>query len=144
MQTIKIIAVGKLKENYLNDAEKEYLKRLSRFCEPEIIEVSDFPDQANSLKREAKLILPKLSGEVYPLCIEGSPVSSEKFLEFFKDKPLVTFVIGGSNGLDREIKTKGRPLSLSKLTFPHQITRILLLEQIYRGFKIMNNEKYHK
>ena len=139
MQRIKIIVVGKVKEKFLRDALDEYKKRLSRYCRLEIIEVSD-----DNMKDEAMRILPKLYGKVFPLCIEGESVDSEGFAKLFKDETEVTFVIGGSDGLADEVKKTGHGVSFSKMTFPHQLMRVILLEQIYRGFRILNGEPYHK
>ena len=144
MQKINIVCVGRIKDTYICDAIDEYTKRLKRFCELKIIEVQDYPDTVDSIKKESALIIPKLSGTVYPMCIEGEQHTSEDFSRLFKDKSEVTFIIGGSNGLSNDIKDRGRMVSVSKMTFPHGLFRVILLEQIYRGFKITNNEKYHK
>lgn len=144
MRSIRIVCVGKIKEKYFTDAIAEYTKRLSRFCKLEIIEVKDFPDDQNPLEKEAELILPKLKGAVIPLCIEGKEKNSEQVAQLLEGESAVTFVIGGSSGLHPDIKSKGAPLSFSRMTFPHQMMRLILVEQIYRGFKIINNESYHK
>lgn len=157
---ITIIAVGKLKEDYLKRACQEYEKRLSRFCKIKIIEIpdesmSDNPSQSEKdivLKKEGEKILSHIKGNdiLVSLCVEGKQKSSEEFADFFKTESLYgasdfTFVIGGSLGLIQEIKEKSRlKLSFSKMTFPHQLMRVVLLEQIYRAFKINNNESYHK
>ncbi|MBR0277672.1 MAG: 23S rRNA (pseudouridine(1915)-N(3))-methyltransferase RlmH [Clostridia bacterium] len=150
MLTIEIIAVGKIKEKYLSDTIAEYSKRLGRYCNFKITQVLDFPDDENEIKREADLILPKISGVCVPLCVEGKQLSSEDFAKLISSFAIsgtshICFVIGGSNGLDNRIKDMGNfKLSFSKMTFPHQIMRVILSEQIYRAFKIINNEKYHK
>ena len=133
MQKIKIVAVGRIKEKFLRDALAEYEKRLSRYCKLEIIEVE-----------EGSSILPKLAGKIFPLCIEGEMFDSMDFSKLFQDETEVTFVIGGSEGLDNEVKQKGRGVSFSHMTFPHQLMRVILLEQVYRGFRIINGEPYHK
>lgn len=150
MITIEIIAVGKIKEKFYKDAIEEYKKRLSRFCRFVITEIPDFPDTDDSITKEAQLILPKIKGTSIPLCIEGKQLDSVQLAEFIKDEALsgcshITFVIGGSNGLHNDIKNAGKlKLSFSKMTFPHQLMRVILAEQIYRAFKIINNENYHK
>lgn len=151
--------LGSLKEKYLKEACKEYEKRLSRYCNLEIIEIepvriSDKPSQTeieNALKKEAELINKKIpqNTKVITLCVEGKPLSSEGFakeinLQTSMGKGLC-FIIGSSYGLDGEIKTKSdMRLSLSEMTFPHQLFRVMLLEQIYRAFKINEGSTYHK
>lgn len=143
---IKIICVGKIKEAFYRDAISEYLKRLSKYHKVEIVEVMD-----SNVKQEKELILKKIDKKDYlvTLEIEGKQVSSLEFAKLI-DKtliihPNITFIIGGSDGLDDEIKGMAHyKLSFSKMTFPHQLFRVILLEQIYRCFKILNNESYHK
>ena len=143
---IKIICVGKIKESFYRDAILEYLKRLSKYHKVEIVEVMD-----SNMKQEKELILKKIDSKDYivTLEIEGKQVSSLEFADMI-DKTLmnygnITFIIGGSDGLDEEIKKLSNyKLSFSKMTFPHQMFRVVLLEQIYRGFKIIHNESYHK
>ncbi len=150
MMTVEIIAVGKIKEKFYIDALAEYSKRLGRYCNFKITQVSDFPDDPLEAKREAELILPKIKGMCVPLCVEGKQMSSEKFADFIKRCSVegnshICFIIGGSNGLDESVKQKGKlMLSFSEMTFPHQLMRVVLAEQIYRAFKIINNETYHK
>jgi 23S rRNA (pseudouridine1915-N3)-methyltransferase len=150
---IKIICVGKLKEKYLKDAVEEYLKRLSKYTKVNIIELNDInnTDINNILKKEqeeiSKYIDPK--DYVITLEIEGIQISSTEFAkkvdDIFLNYSNITFIIGGSYGLSSEIKNRSNyKLSFSKLTFPHQLFRVMLLEQIYRVFKINNNEEYHK
>ena len=158
---IQIVAVGKIKEKFFADAIAEYVKRLSRFCKLRIIEVEDEknPEEqteariAQVLRRERDRIKPHLknikNANVVALDINGSRMSSEKFADLikrhFESDGTLSFVIGGSLGLDREIlETSNLRLSLSDMTFPHQMARIMLTEQIYRSFKIIGNEKYHK
>lgn len=150
MLTIQIIAVGKIKEKFYKDAIDEYKKRLSRFCKFVITEIPDFPDNDDSITKEAQLILPKIKGTCIPLCIEGKQLDSIGLAQFIKDEAVsgcshISFIIGGSNGLHDDIKKAGKlKLSFSKMTFPHQLMRVILTEQIYRAFKIINNENYHK
>lgn len=150
---IKIICVGKIKEKYLNDATNEYLKRLSKYTKVNIIEVMDVDNSSIDvilLKEKEKIekyIDPK--DYVITLEIEGNMISSEEFAkkidEIFINYSNITFIIGGSYGLHKDIKYRSNyKLSFSKLTFPHQLFRVNLLEQIYRAYKINNNETYHK
>ena len=157
---IKIVCVGKLKEKYLKDAIDEYTKRLSRFCIAQITELSDekIPDNP-SLAEEEKVIESEgekilkcisTSDYVISLCVEGKALSSEEFAQKLSDialsgKSTICFVIGGSLGLSQRVKARSDfRLSFSKMTFPHQLMRVFLTEQIYRAFKINSNEKYHK
>ena len=155
---INIIAVGKIKEQYLKDAISEYTKRLSKFCELSIIEVNESvaknETDANIIKsknEEGEQILSKIKNEyVVVLDIDGKEYSTLEFCQELKEVKLsgvstISFVIGGSYGLADEVKKRADlKLSFSKLTFPHQLFRVILLEQIYRSFKIENNEPYHK
>ena len=150
---IKIICVGKLKEKYFVDAIDEYKKRISKYTKLEIIEVNDsnIDDGALALKKEKDLILKNINDKdfVITLEIEGKEFSSVEFASFldntFINNSNIVFIIGGSYGLSEEIKQRSNyKLSFSKLTFPHQLFRVMLLEQIYRCYKINNNEKYHK
>lgn len=150
---IKIICVGKIKENYLVEAINDYLKRLSKYIKVQIIEVNNInlPDKNLVLKKEKELILKNIDSKDYiiTLEIEGNNLSSielsKKIEEIFIHNFNITFIIGGSYGLDKEIsEISNYKLSFSKLTFPHQLFRVVLLEQLYRSFKISNNEKYHK
>lgn len=143
---IKIICVGKLKEKYLKDAIKEYQKRINKYHKLEIIELPD-----SNIITEKELILKQISKKDYiiTLEIEGNEITSielaNKIEKIFITNPNITFIIGGSYGIDNEIKKLSNyKLSFSKLTFPHQLFRVMLLEQIYRSFKIINNETYHK
>lgn len=147
---IKIITVGKIKEKYFIDAIEEYKKRISKYSKLEIIELSDLNyDKEKTLFEEGKNILSKISEKdfVITMEIEGKKMDSIE-LSSFIDKNIsrnITFVIGGSYGLSKEVKERSDyKLSFSDLTFPHQLFRIILLEQIYRSFRIINNESYHK
>ena len=148
--TIEVIAVGKIKEKYLKDAIDEYSKRLGRFCNLKITQVQDFADSPTSFTKEAALIMPKINGVCVPLCVEGKQLSSTEFADFIKKTAIngdshISFIIGGSTGLDECVKSRANlKMSFSKMTFPHQLMRVILLEQIYRAFKIIGNESYHK
>ncbi len=150
---IKIITVGSIKEKYLKDAIEEYTKRLSKYTNLEVIEVKDegLVEKQKTLILEEEKILKHINDRDYiiTLEIEGKELSSLEFAEKLDKITLessnITFVIGGSYGLSQNIKDKAKlHLSFSKMTFPHQLFRVLLLEQIYRAFKINNNESYHK
>lgn len=147
---IKIICVGKLKEKYLIEATKEYKKRLSKYTKLEIIELPDYNyDQVKTKIEEGKNILSKISEKDYVVTLEINGKELDSIcLSSFIDSNIsknITFIIGGSNGLSDDVLNRTNySLSFSKLTFPHQLFRVLLLEQIYRSFKIMNNESYHK
>lgn len=146
---IKIICVGKIKEKYLRDAICEYEKRLSKYTKMDIIEV---PDQVNNvLEKEKDLIMKHINPKDYiiTLEIEGQNITSlelaKKLDKIYITNSNITFIIGGSYGLHNDIKKLSNyALSFSKMTFPHQLFRVLLLEQIYRCFKINKNESYHK
>lgn len=150
---IKIICLGSLKEKYLQDAVKEYEKRLSKYTKLEIIELKDKKDEniKDALKDEKDRILKSLKEKdnIVILDIQGKEYTSEEFSAFVNKELVsnsnITFIIGSSNGLDEEIKKlSNKKISFSKLTFPHQLFRVILLEQIYRSFKILSNESYHK
>ena len=157
---ITLITVGKIKEKYLDAAIGEYAKRLSRYCRLEIIQTPDekTPDGASEAQecqirdREGERILSHIRDGAYviALSIGGKALSSEEFSEYIenlglKGKSHIQFVIGGSLGLSEAVlKRADFQLSFSRMTFPHQLMRVILLEQIYRGFRIMNGEPYHK
>ncbi len=156
---INIISVGKIKEKYFTAAIDEYAKRLSRFVKLNITEVPDekIPDNASEKEmemikeKEGAKILAKLSAHsfVVTLCIEGKELSSEELAKKVADISMqtsnITFIIGGSLGLADTVKSKSDlRLSFGRMTLPHQLMRVVLLEQIYRAFKINNNESYHK
>lgn len=150
---IKIICVGKIKEKYLVSAIEEYSKRLSKYTKIEIIELPDYDINNKDvvLEKEKENILKHINNKDYiiTLEIEGSELSSEEFAKkidkIFITNPNITFIIGGSYGLHNQIKNMSDfKLSFSKFTFPHQLFRVILLEQIYRVYKINNNESYHK
>lgn len=150
---IKIITVGKLKERYLVDACEEYLKRIKKYTNIELIEIPDsnIDNEKIALEKERELIEKQIGPKDYiiSLVIEGNNLTSlelaEKIDKTFITNSTITFIIGGSYGIDESIKEKSNyQLSFSKMTFPHQLFRVLLLEQIFRSYKILNNEKYHK
>lgn len=144
---IKIICIGKIKEKYLTDGINDYLKRLTKYHKVELIELKD-----SDIKKEKEEILKVLNEDSYiiSLAIEGKEYKTTELSEKIDNlltngKSNITFIIGGSNGIDEEIKNiSNELLSFSKLTFPHGLFRLILLEQIYRIFKIQNNETYHK
>lgn len=160
MLNVTILAVGKIKEKFLSDAIDEYSKRLGRYCRLEIIMVKDDPTPDNPtdkerdivLKREGERLIEKIPKGAYiiPLCIEGKQKSSEEFAKIMSDIPSggkseVVFIIGGSMGLWDRIKDMADiKLSFSKMTFPHQLMCVILLEQLYRAFNISGGGKYHK
>ena len=157
---ITVITVGKIKEKYLRDAVAEYVKRLSRYCKLEISEVADekTPDQASETveeqirDKEGERILKYIRDDMYVITLEigGKMVSSEELADKInmlgiRGQSSVAFVIGGSIGLGREVlKRSDYALSFSKMTFPHQLMRVILLEQVYRSYRIINGEPYHK
>ena len=150
---IKIITVGYLKEQYLKDAIAEYLKRLRKYTNIEIVEVKDegLVEKEKALKLEEEKILKYIQDkdDIITLEIEGKELDSVEFANKLDKIQLeysnITFVIGGSYGLSNILKEKANyHLSFSRLTFPHQLFRVLLLEQLYRSYKINNNESYHK
>ena len=159
MIKVTLIALGKLKESYLREAVSEYSKRLSRYCDLDVIELEpiklpDTPSRAQidaALSKEAELILKKISKncDVYPLCVEGKQFSSEDFAERIEELSQqgrgIVLIIGSSYGLSEQVKAIAKTrLSLSKMTFPHQLFRVMLLEQVYRAFKINEGSTYHK
>ncbi len=160
MLNITVIAVGRIKEKYFTGAIEEYTKRLGRYCNLKIIEVKDEPTPDNPSDRERDMVLeregariaeklPK-NGYTVALCIEGREYDSVEFSQFVERAATdgvsnITFIIGGSMGISEEIKRKSNyKISFSRMTFPHQLMRVILLEQTYRAFNISNGGKYHK
>ncbi len=150
---IKIICLGKIKENYLIKGIEEYKKRIAKYHNIEIYELQDegIKDKINAQRKEKERILKILDKKDYLITLEidGQEISSldfaKKIDQIFISYSNITFIIGGSYGLDDEIKKISNfSLSFSKMTFPHQLFRLILLEQIYRAFKINHNEEYHK
>ena len=160
MQKITVVAAGRIKEQFFARAIDEYSKRLSRYCRLEIVEVADekTPDEASPheeeliKRKEGVRLLKSIPDNAFcvALAIEGSAFSSEELADFIGKKALegtshICFVIGGSLGLSGEVmKRADLALSFSKMTFPHQLMRVILLEQIYRAYRILNHEPYHK
>lgn len=157
---ITVITVGKLKEKYLKDAIAEYSKRLSKYCKLEIVEVADEKTTENASEvmekavrsKEAERILKYVKEDAFVITLEiaGKQLTSEEFAEKIEQLGVrgishIFFIIGGSIGLGEEVLAKSDyALSFSKMTFPHQLMRVILLEQIYRSYRIINGEPYHK
>lgn len=160
MQNVNLIVVGRIKEKYFDAAVAEYVKRLGRYCRLTITEIKDEPIPENPSDREIELVLEKEAERIeakipknaylVPLCIEGKQIDSQGLADMIGStatdgKGELTFIIGGSLGICERIKQRaGFKLSFSKMTFPHQLMRVVLLEQIYRAFNINNGGKYHK
>lgn len=145
MIKVNIVCIGKIKEDYLRAACAEYLKRLSRFARVEIKELAE----GKSLKEEATAVMRAATGYKIALCVEGEKTSSEALAKNLKSLcdagREITFIIGSSCGLDEEVKKAADcRTSFSDLTFPHQLMRVILLEQIYRAFMINSGSEYHK
>ena len=157
---ITLITVGKIKEKYLRDAIAEYTKRLSKYCKLEIIEVADekTPDNASETveeqirNKEGERILKNVKDDAYVITLEilGKQLTSEQLADKIDTLGIqgtshIVFIIGGSSGLGQDVlKRSNYSLSFSKMTFPHQLMRVILLEQIYRSYRIINGEPYHK
>lgn len=157
---ITILCVGKIKEKFYTDAIAEYAKRLSKYCNFEIVEVADekTPDKASAAledqikEKEAKRLLAKIREDAFVCTLEiaGKKLSSEKFADWLEKaavsgKSNIVFIIGGSLGLHKSVLTRSdMGLSFSDMTFPHQLMRVILSEQIYRAYRIINGEPYHK
>lgn len=158
MFSVTILAVGKLKEPWLREGLAEYQKRLSAYCDFSVIEIPEYrlPDQPSpaqikrGLEEEGKAMLEKAGKTpLAALCIEGKPLSSPDFARFLGERQQAAgelcFAIGGSFGLSDEVKQRAAArLSVSPMTFPHQLFRVMLAEQLYRGFSILSGGKYHK
>ena len=159
MLTINIVCIGKLKEKFFKDAVDEYSKRLSRYCKLNIIELPDekIPDKINDSiihdikQKECNNIITHIKKDSYIIALDlsGKEFTSENFSKKIENLSMttsnITFVIGGSLGLNEDIlKISNEKICFSKMTFPHQLIRIFLLEQVFRGFKISNNETYHR
>jgi len=158
MLDIQLICVGKLKERYYIEAADEYIKRLGAYCRISVVEVAETPlgknpsdaEIAAALDQEYRRMKLPARSAVIALCIEGEKVDSRKFSEKIADfasrgMSQLTFIIGGSNGLSAELKRRADlRLSMSDMTFPHHLARVMLLEQLYRAFTILQGGKYHK
>ncbi len=160
MLKVNVICVGKLKEKYLKDAVNEYSKRLGTFCKFSVVEVEEEKESSSPsdseiskiLSVEGKRILSYIDKNdlVVAMCIEGKQMPSEKFADYISSSAVdgiskIDFVIGGSRGLSDEVKNRAKlRMSMSEMTFPHQLARVMLCEQIYRAFSIAGGTKYHK
>lgn len=159
MLTINILCIGKIKENFSKDAIKEYSKRLSKYCKLNIIELPDekIPDKINPniaeiiKEKESNNIIQHMPKDTYIICLDlkGKEYSSEEFSYKIENLSIqtsnITFIIGGSLGIHQKLlNICNEKICFSKMTFPHQLIRIFLLEQIFRGFKISNGETYHR
>lgn len=160
MLSVKVICVGKLGEKFWKQAVQEYEKRLSSFCKLEVLELPEFSlpqspsrgEISSALEKETKAICAKIPAGAFTcvLCIEGTPYASEEFANKLKDIMTqgiskVCFIIGGSFGLSESLKSSAQlRLSMSLMTFPHHFARVMLLEQLYRAFHIIQGGKYHK
>lgn len=159
MLTINIVCIGKIKEKFFKDAIDEYSKRLSKYCKLNIVELTDekIPEKINTniendiKSKECTNMINHIKKDSYIICLDlnGKEFSSEQFSKKIEDISMessqITFVIGGSLGLNQEILSlANQKICFSKMTFPHQLIRVFLLEQIFRGFKISNGETYHK
>lgn len=158
MLTINIVCIGKIKEKFFKDAIDEYSKRLSKYCKLNIVELPDekIPEKINTniendiKSKECTNMINHIKKDSYIICLDlnGKEFSSEQFSKKIEDISMessqITFVIGGSLGLNQEILSlANQKICFSKMTFPHQLIRVFLLEQIFRAFKILSNEKYH-
>ncbi len=152
MINITVVAVGNLKEKFSKDAQNEYLKRLSAFCKVKIIETKEFNELKNIeliKEKEGEEILKHLSGYPILLDVKGEEITSEDLAKDIEKLSLtnssITFIIGGSYGVSEKVRENCKQkLSFSKMTFPHNLFRIMLLEQLYRAFTILNGKSYHK
>lgn len=160
MMSVHLICVGKLKEEYLRAGCNEYIKRLNAFCKLTVTEIAEEKSSANPSQKEIDIIMEKegqriiekfpSSAFVIPMCIEGKQINSAAFAEKISRIAIdgtstIVFVIGGSFGLSDEVKSMANfKMSVSEMTFPHQLARMLLMEQIYRAFSINKGTKYHK
>ena len=159
MLTINIICIGKIKESFFKDAINEYSKRLSKYCKLNIIELPDekIPDKINQSiidnikEKECNNIISHIPKDTYLICLDlkGKELSSEEFSKELDTLSLmtssITFVIGGSLGITTKLLSLSKKsICFSKMTFPHQLIRVFLLEQLFRGFKVSNNETYHR
>ncbi len=158
MLEVKIVCIGKLKEKYWRDAVQEYTKRLSAFCRFSVVELNEarVPQDPNdaqiekALEEEAKAVTAAVGrSTAYALCIEGKLLSSEKLAAEIESAAVsgsssLAFIIGSSHGLHETVKCLGKRISMSPMTFPHQLARVMLCEQLYRAFSIQAGTKYHK
>lgn len=150
---VNIVAVGKIKEKFFTDAIAEYAKRLSKFCDFKVVEVNEDTNYKNLTEKseiEGELLLAKAKGHIIALDGKGKLLSSEDLAQNIKDNMVngvseISFIIGGSNGLSDKVRNQANLIvSFGKITFPHQLFRVVLSEQIYRAFTIINGMPYHK
>jgi len=140
LSKIKIIAIGKVKERYISEGINEYEKRLRPFCKLEILELKD-----ETKEKESEKLAKYVDNKAFVLDAKGQQFSSEEFAEFLKGQEGdIKLIVGGSDGITDEVKKKAKLISLSKMTFLHEMTRLIIMEQIYRAFMIINNRIYHK
>lgn len=139
MNIIRIIAVGKVKEKYLLEGIREYEKRIRPFCKIQFIELKE-----EGIKKDSEKIKSYLGPGTFILDSKGTQLSSEEFADFIKNNSQLTFIIGGSEGLLEEVKKQSKLISLSRMTFIHEMCRLFLIEQVYRAFMIINKRVYHK
>lgn len=150
MKKITILCVGKIKEKYFTDAIAEYKKRLTRYADFNIVELPDGGDRPNAKQKESELLLEKMKGYNMLLDLKGKPISSEELSTtlskaFTDGKTQVNLIIGGSHGVENTVLQKAdMVINFGKITFPHQLMRVVLSEQIYRAMCIENNTPYHK
>ena len=150
MLSIRLICVGKLKEKFYTDAANEYIKRLLAYCKLDVVEIAE--DKGGSLDREKTAIEAKIpaGAGIIALCVEGRELGSGELSELIKDTAVrgvsrLCFIVGGSTGIHEKLKADADiRLSMSKMTFPHNLARVMLLEQLYRAFNIAGGGKYHK
>lgn len=152
MITVKLICVGKLKEKFWVDAQNEYIKRLQKFCKFELIELNE-KNQTSSVKetldREGEDIISKMEGKTFLFDVKGQAISSENLAELIEktafSSSVISFIIGSSFGVGEQVKNKAdKKISFGPVTLPHNLARIVAIEQIYRAFNIINNTSYHK
>lgn len=147
MKKLRILAVGKIKDEFYASAVEEYLKRLGAFCDPEVIELKEFPEQKRD--EECDGIIEKLKGYVILTAIEGKLMTSEEFAvtldKAYINSDTVTVVIGGSTGVNDEVRKRADiSVSFGRMTFPHRLMRVIVAEQLYRAFTIKQGMPYHK
>ena len=148
MKKVTVLCVGKIKESYLVDGIKEYAKRLSRYCSFEIVEIPDEKGE-REVKIESDALLGKMKGYCVLLDLKGKQVSSPELSQImdkaYLTSPEITFIIGGSEGVDERVRENANEkIAFGKVTYPHQLMRLILTEQIYRAFNISANTPYHK
>ena len=149
MKKFELVCVGKIKEKYFKEGIDEYLKRLSRFCEVNVVEIPDRVDDNTAAEIESRAIMEKLNGYVILADLKGKMLTSEEFAEAidkaYLSSPKIQFVIGGSRGVTDTVRQRANlSVAFGKLTYPHRLMRLIAAEQIYRAFSILNGSEYHK